>query len=1256
MATETQEQTEALAASPWRRAAKSLEGKAVIGLGLLGLLGTAGEKSVGFLERIGISNPLWIALAWLVLVIVAAAFYLLEVSRVRRLIVRRPTTAFIGVNPFTERDHPRFFGRDNEIEEIRRKLTGDPQLKFFILYGESGCGKTSLIRAGLIPALNEKDYDCATLYVRLYDHPEKSLREALRSIGKPEVPVGGRAQTLFSELKAAHARSGKGTLVLFIDQFQEFFINPLSAKERELFFKFVGETVGAANLSVKLMFALRSDFFHRMTDFFGYVKNVLQQSNTHRVNVFSLLWARIIIRLSLQKATENQIEGILWEDALIERVLDDLAIERRGGVAAETEPIVLPAELQIVCQMIQRRGWVEARQYTGKEWLIRDYLNEAIQTSPNPHLSNLVLLGMIHDNKITRAQPQTPEEIAHKISALNSAEALRHLEYLDVNYRLVSQVVRQESPDEDREIAYELTHEYLVNVISSLAGSVEEESRRANLALQEHRKRYIINPKYRVPIADYWRILKRATVELTAEDRLLLRRSAHRFAYRTGAAILLPVLLICVVRLGTVHFDVQHDKNDHSRVVVRRGLPYLMPLLGSDEILVNTGMEPDALTGEGKAACQNHESFVDFGARWSWRLKNWRKEKLLQDIDATTPQTVVRAAEELLKLKLADESEVADILIRRLNGRAFEQSSERDLSNVVDLLLRINITRDVIEQPLRKMWKNRSPGGRSAALLLRAGVQEDETIRTFCDRLRDGTSPYLVYLDSMDFDEGSPLLRYYSDKGIVPSTPYDGLNTTDGFILDRGVGKRELSLNDALYDVRHNYKASYDFSILERDGREAPNQWLIELLRERLTTGTAKEIVAAARTLAKLKIKSPWVGEIIRRRLQEISSINENKQSFTPNIEQQKLDEEIVALAAAHSLFVSEMSDKAVQDALQNRLAKAPNTIAFWLIVDFCARHNIKEQWLIDPLLNKLRNTNSSESEAKAHAYVGFEQEEPALAASALINLHIKDKELLNWVLRKLDVPETASKAAEDLGELGEIDKKLVTDALRQRLNAEMDEENEGDIPLLTAAANSLVKLGEHDQVVIKALHRSIEKARGSKEISQSAKTLHDLRELNQQGVTLLRNRLGDKNPLIVSAVAKMLADFNVRDETTLKTLHQQLDLSDSDVEEAEAYAKLALIDPKLKFEEQLEHLWQELVSPAADSSSGYRRAVQYAFKLSVEQQLNGKAGDENAIDALRTKLNELKGTAEIHRQLAANEILESIDEVVKKHKQENSD
>lgn len=578
------------AASPWARAGKSLGGKALIGVGLLGVLGSFDEKYVGFLDRIGFSKPQWNILAWLLLIIPTAFLYVREVVRARRPVIRRPTTAFIGVNSFTERDKDRFFGRNNEIEEITRKLVDDSQLRILTLFGESGCGKTSLIRAGLIPEL-EQNHECATLYVRLYNHPVKSLREGLRAIGKSDVPAAGTTPTLFAELQAAQERSGKGKLILFIDQFQEFFINPISEEERKLFFDFVRETVSAASVSCKLVFALRSDYFDRLTYFDDYVEDVVQQANRKRIEPFRLSRARAIIQYSLMNATGNLAGSQFWDDGLVERVLSDLKIERRAGVAVGTEPIILPTELQIVCQMVQRRGWTQARQYIGKEMLIRDYINEAVEASPSPGLSKLVLLSMVHEDRISRAQPQTPTEIAHNINSLNEKEARQHLTHLDVNYRLVNQVVRQKSSGVDNEVAYELAHEYLVNVINSLAGSVAEVSHRANIALQEHRTRHANNPKHRVPIGDYWRIRKHATAQITAEDRSLLNGSARAFAYRTAAVILLPILLGCSIRYSTMHFDVRYDKNNQSTVVVRRGLPFLQPLLGSDTILQRFAFE-----------------------------------------------------------------------------------------------------------------------------------------------------------------------------------------------------------------------------------------------------------------------------------------------------------------------------------------------------------------------------------------------------------------------------------------------------------------------------------------------------------------------------------------------------------------------------------------------------------------------------------------------------------------------------------------
>ncbi|MCP5120477.1 MAG: ATP-binding protein, partial [bacterium] len=57
---------------------------------------------------------------------------------------------FIGLRPFDEADAHSFFGRNEQVAELLRRLAG---ARFLAVIGTSGCGKSSLVRAGLIPAL-----------------------------------------------------------------------------------------------------------------------------------------------------------------------------------------------------------------------------------------------------------------------------------------------------------------------------------------------------------------------------------------------------------------------------------------------------------------------------------------------------------------------------------------------------------------------------------------------------------------------------------------------------------------------------------------------------------------------------------------------------------------------------------------------------------------------------------------------------------------------------------------------------------------------------------------------------------------------------------------------------------------------------------------------------------------------------------------------------------------------------------------------
>jgi tetratricopeptide (TPR) repeat protein len=62
---------------------------------------------------------------------------------------------WLGLHPFTEENQYYFFGRTAEIREIFLRVREQP---LTVLYGQSGLGKTSLLRAGLVPKLRVERY------------------------------------------------------------------------------------------------------------------------------------------------------------------------------------------------------------------------------------------------------------------------------------------------------------------------------------------------------------------------------------------------------------------------------------------------------------------------------------------------------------------------------------------------------------------------------------------------------------------------------------------------------------------------------------------------------------------------------------------------------------------------------------------------------------------------------------------------------------------------------------------------------------------------------------------------------------------------------------------------------------------------------------------------------------------------------------------------------------------------------------------
>src|SRR6202789_4506807 len=89
------------------------------------------------------------------------------------------TNPWLGLASFTEDTRRYFYGRDEEIAELSRRV----QRKLLtVLFGKSGLGKTSILRAGLVPRLRIQGY--CPVYVRIdyaagAPEPAVQIKEAI---------------------------------------------------------------------------------------------------------------------------------------------------------------------------------------------------------------------------------------------------------------------------------------------------------------------------------------------------------------------------------------------------------------------------------------------------------------------------------------------------------------------------------------------------------------------------------------------------------------------------------------------------------------------------------------------------------------------------------------------------------------------------------------------------------------------------------------------------------------------------------------------------------------------------------------------------------------------------------------------------------------------------------------------------------------------------------------------------------------------
>ena len=195
---------------------------------------------------------------------------------------------FPGLRPFEADEAERFFGRAEHIADLARRLQA---VNFLAVTGESGCGKSSLVRAGLLGRLQaEQDADgrpawrCRVL--RPGEHPIAALAQALAPL-----LLDGNADPLAQDLLFGRLRIGERGLIdavaladlppglrllVVVDQFEEVFrFGPLR-DEAEAFVSLLLAVAQDAGSAVSVVITMRSDMLGACADHRGLPEAVSQ--------------------------------------------------------------------------------------------------------------------------------------------------------------------------------------------------------------------------------------------------------------------------------------------------------------------------------------------------------------------------------------------------------------------------------------------------------------------------------------------------------------------------------------------------------------------------------------------------------------------------------------------------------------------------------------------------------------------------------------------------------------------------------------------------------------------------------------------------------------------------------------------------------------------------------------------------------------------------------------------------------------------
>ncbi len=252
-----------------------------------------------------------------------------------------------GLRAFQEADSKDFFGREKLTTHlIQRMDTPEKFNRFLALVGPSGSGKSSVIKAGIVPMLrnggilNSENW----FFVEMFpgQNPFEELEAALLriAINPPD--------NMLNELMASDSgllriteellpQGDNSELLLVIDQFEEVFTQLEDESIRDLFLNSIYKAMSSNNSRLRIIITLRADFYDRPLYFPDFAEMFRQRTEV------ILPMSREEMQRSIMSPAEQV--NVTMEQGLVPAILRDIA----------EQPGALPLLQYALTELFERR-------------------------------------------------------------------------------------------------------------------------------------------------------------------------------------------------------------------------------------------------------------------------------------------------------------------------------------------------------------------------------------------------------------------------------------------------------------------------------------------------------------------------------------------------------------------------------------------------------------------------------------------------------------------------------------------------------------------------------------------------------------------------------------------------------------------------------------------------------------------------------------------------------------------------------------